>query len=224
MVLYLLIVECGVELIPKKIRTHPSVKKNIKRSNYSSQLLDNALHHSAMAKLDNFEKRGRPDILHNCLLNALGSPLNKHHLLKLYFHTINNRIFELNPEIRISRNYNRFKGLAAKLLIDRNIRFNNSYLIKEIDENLKDLIKSIKKREIILFSSRGHQILHHLDLFQVNKIKNYITIVGGFQKGTFSKEIMQLSDKIISISKYSLDAWIVVSKIISFYEIINDIK
>jgi len=224
MALTLIIAECGLELIPKEIRDHPSVKKNIRSKNYSSQLLDNALHHSAMVKLNNFEKRGRPDILHNCLLNALGSPLNKNKQLKIYFHTVNNRIFELNPEIRITRNYNRFKGLIAKLLIDGNIEFEKSYLIKELKENLRELIKIIKKKEVLLFSSRGGLIQHHLDIFQKDTSKNYIIIIGGFQKGTFSKEILELSNRIISISQYSLDAWIVVGKIISFYEIINDIK
>ncbi len=222
MALTLILAECGLELIPKEIRDHPSVKKNIKSKNYSSQLLDNALHHSAMIKLSNFEKRGRPDILHNCLLNALGSPLNKNKQLKIYFHTVNNRIFELNPEIRITRNYNRFKGLLAKLLIDGKIQFEKVYLIKELKENLRELIKIIKKKEVLLFSSRGGIIQHHLDLFQ--KDKNYVIIIGGFQKGTFSKDTLELSNRIISISQYSLDAWIVVGKIISFYEIINDIK
>ncbi|GAG78389.1 unnamed protein product, partial [marine sediment metagenome] len=32
--------------------------------------------------------------------------------LSLFIHTINNKIYEFNPEIRIARNYNRFKGLS----------------------------------------------------------------------------------------------------------------
>ncbi|MFX1589804.1 MAG: hypothetical protein ACFFC1_16790, partial [Promethearchaeota archaeon] len=149
---------------------------------------------------------------------------NKNKQLKIYFHTVNNRVFELNPEIRITRNYNRFKGLIAKLLIDGKIQFEKSYLIKELKENLRELIKSIKKKEVLLFSSRGDLIQHHLDLFQKDISKNYIIIIGGYQKGNFSKETLELSNRIISISQYSLDAWIVVGKIISFYEIINDIK
>ncbi|MFX1235300.1 MAG: 16S rRNA methyltransferase [Promethearchaeota archaeon] len=224
MILNLILVDCGLELIPKEIRDHPSVKKNIKSKNYASQVLDNSLHHSAMVRLRNFEKRGRPDILHNCLLNALGSPLSKNKLLKIYFHTINNRIFEINPEIRITRNYNRFKGLIAKLLIDGNIKFNHTFLIKELKQDISHLVDSIKKKEVLIFSSKGNLIEHHLDLFRDDLSKNYITIIGGFQKGGFSENILELSKKIISISKYSLDAWIVVSKVISFYEIVNDIK
>jgi len=53
--------------------------------------------------------------------------------------------------------------------------------------------------------------------------RNYIVIIGGFQKGYFAEDILNLSDKIVSISNYSLDAWVIVNKIVSFYEITNDI-
>ena len=56
-----------------------------------------------------------------------------------------------------------------------------------------------------------------------NKSKNYVAIIGCFQKGYFSEEIFSLSNKIVSISRYSLDAWIALSKIIGYYEISNDI-
>ena len=121
MPLIIILAECGLELIPKEIRQHSSVKRHLSHKNYSSQLLDNALHHSAMNNLSNKEKRGRPDIAHLCILNALGSSLNKSGSLELFFHTIRNRIYRINSEIRITRNYNRFKGLMAKLLIDNDI-------------------------------------------------------------------------------------------------------
>ena len=223
MPLIIFLVECGLELIPKQIRNHPSVRSHLSSKNYSSQLLDNALHHSGMETLTNREKRGRPDIAHICVLNALGSPLNKSGFLKLFVHTIHNKIFELNPEIRIARNFNRFKGLSAKLLIDGKIQINSSYLIKQCEGNIIDVINSFQAPEIVLFSSKGELIKSHQDLFYKDIVKNYIAIIGGFQKGYFSEEISALSDKLISISKFSLDAWVVVNKVITFYEITHDI-
>jgi len=223
MPLTIILVECGLELIPKEIRKHPAIQRNLKRDNYSSQLLDNALHHSAMVKLKDVGKRGRPDITHSCLLNALGSPLNKGGNLKLYIHTLNNKIFEFNPQIKIARNYNRFKGLMAKLLRENEIRIKELLLISQFYGNLRDLVKSFKKKEIIIFSSRGELVKYHLDLFDKDLKKNYIAIIGGFQKGYFAEDILNLSDKIVSISNYSLDAWVIVNKIVSFYEITNDI-
>ena len=223
MPLTIILAECGLELIPKEIRKHPAIQRNLKRDNYSSQLLDNALHHSAMVKLKDVGKRGRPDITHNCLLNALGSPLNKSGNLKLYIHTLNNKIFEINPQIKIARNYNRFKGLMAKLLRENEIRIKELLLISQFNGNLRNLVKSFKKKEIVIFSSRGELVKYHLDLFDKDLTKNYIAIIGGFQKGYFAEDILNLSDKIVSISNYSLDAWVIVNKIVSFYEITNNI-
>ena len=218
MPLIIILAECGIELIPKHIRN------NLTPQNYSSQLLDNALHHSAMKNLKNFEKRGRPDITHICLLNILGSSLNKSGNLKLYIHTINNKIFELNPKIRIAKNYNRFKGLMAKLLIDGVIKSETITLINPFKGSLNNLLRTFENPEVLILSRKGKPIENYNELFLKNLKKNYIVIIGGFQKSTFSKEIMNLSENLISISKYPLEAWVVTYKIISFYEIINRIE
>ncbi len=219
MPLVIILAESGLELIPKEIRSESSIKKQIKDNNYPSQLLDTALHHASMKRLVNYEKRGRPDILHLCLLNALGSPLNKHKNLRIFFHTGNNEIFEVNPETRIARNYNRFKGLMAKLLSEGNINVNEDNLILKFDGNLNALIKSFETPEVMILSSIGKLIKTPEKLFSPDASKNYIAIIGGFQKGGFSRDTLALAKDTISISKFPLDAWVVVSKIINFYEL-----
>lgn len=221
--LTIILAECGLELIPKHIRKHSAVQRNLSSKNYSSQLLDNALHHSAMKDLKNPEKRGRPDIIHACLLNALGSPLNKSGNLNLFVHTINDKIFKFNPELRIARNFNRFKGLMAKLLIDSEIIAGGTPLITQIDASLKDLIERLNEPEIILLSSKGKLVKTPQEMFPKEISRNYIVIIGGFQKKGFSKEILSLSTKLISISKFPLDALNVVGKVITYYEIKHDI-
>jgi rRNA small subunit pseudouridine methyltransferase Nep1 len=220
MALIIFLIECGLEIVPKNLRTHPAVKKNLIEQNYTSQLLDNALHHSAMTKLPNFKKRGRPDILHACLLNILGAPANKAGNIKLYIHTIHNRIFEFNPEIKITRNYNRFKGLMAKLLIDGGVRVNGTSLITELDKDIDNLVLSFQETNIILCTSKGKILSDYSELFKnKSNFKNHLVIIGGFQKGHFSNNFTKLNANRISISKYSLDAWIVASKIVNLYEI-----
>ncbi|MFX0011183.1 MAG: 16S rRNA methyltransferase [Candidatus Hermodarchaeota archaeon] len=223
MPLTIILAECGLELIPEEIKSSPAIKKSIKENSYSSKLLDNALHHSAMSKLKNTTKRGRPDIAHICLLNALGSLLSKYGHLNLYLHTVNNEIYKINPEIKIARNYNRFKGLMAKLLIEDEIKTGKLVLISRIKKKLNALLKSLSNDEIILLSRKGKLVKDHLELFDRNLKKNYIVILGCFQKGSFSEEIMSLSNKIVSISNNSLDAWVVLNKVISYYEIANNI-
>lgn len=223
MPLIIILVECGLELIPKHIRNHPAVKRNLSSNIYSSQLLDNALHLSAMKNLKNIEKRGRPDISHLCLLNALGSVLNKSGYLELYIHTINNKIFKFNSEIRIARNYNRFKGLMAKMLIEGDIIANGTPLILHIERSLKELITTFKNSEIFLFSTKGRLIKNYQEMIPPNISKNIIAIIGGFQKGDFSKEIKNISKNLISVSDYHLDAWVIINKVITYYEILHSI-
>lgn len=216
-------VECGLELIPKQIRNHPAVRKNIDKNNYASLLLDNSIHHSAMIKLQNREKRGRPDIVHNCLLHALGSPCNKQGLLSFHVQTIHNRIFQFHPELRISRNYNRFKGLMAKLLMEGSISSPDKNLISEIKDPIDAVLKNLKKKDVKILTSHAKLIHHHLAMFPEDTFRNEVVIIGGFQKGYFSQNTLVLAKDLISISRYSLDASIVVNKIINFYEIVNDI-
>jgi rRNA small subunit pseudouridine methyltransferase Nep1 len=224
MPLTIILVECGLELIPKEIRNHSAVKKNLSTQIYASQLLDTALHHTAMRTLEEPEKRGRPDIAHLCLLNALGSPLNKTGDLKLYLHTINNKIFEFNPKIKIARNYNRFKGLMAKLLIDGAVNANGIQLISKFNGELQDLLNTFKAPKTFLFSSRGKIVQDYKNLFFKSPSQEIVAIIGGFQKKRYSDSIMRLSNNLVSISKYSLDAWVVLSKIINMYELSHNIN
>jgi len=223
MPLILILAESGIEIISKELRSHPAVRKNIRAKNYASQLLDNAIHHSAMDKIKDSQKRGRPDILHLCLLNALGSPLNKRGFLELYIHTIKDKIFKVLPDIRITRNFNRFKGLIAKLLIDGRIGVVGSELISPFEGNLTDLINSYENNEVVLFSSKGNLIEDPKNLYPKDLNKNITVIIGTFQKTSFKPEINRITDNLVAISPYSLDAWVAVYKAITYYEFIHKI-
>lgn len=67
----------------------------------------------------------RPDILHQCMLILLDSPLNKAGLLKLYVRTEKGVLIDVSPQIRIPRTFKRFCGLMAQLLFKLSIRASN---------------------------------------------------------------------------------------------------
>ena len=67
----------------------------------------------------------RPDILHQCMLILLDSPLNKAGLLRLYVRTEKGVLFEVSPQIRIPRTFKRFCGLMCQLLFKLSIRASN---------------------------------------------------------------------------------------------------
>lgn len=75
----------------------------------------------------------RPDILHRCLLALQDSPLNKAGLLKVYIHTMDNVLIELDPSCRvffasqqIPRTELKFYALMAQVLEKLRVRAVNS--------------------------------------------------------------------------------------------------
>ncbi len=218
-VLILLLVDCGIELIPNQLKDHPAVLKNLKTDDFTTRLLDNALHHSAMKGLTDFDKRGRPDIVHLCLLNAIGSTLNKNGHLRTYMHTLHGDVFKIDPSVRLPRNYNRFKGLMAQLLHDHRIKFEDTELISTVDGSLKSVLQEFQDPFIILFSRKGKLTLNYREIFPKDRVKNVVVVIGGFQKGTFSSDVLGLANNMVSVSEHPLDAWIVVSKVIEHYEL-----
>ncbi|MCP4760880.1 MAG: hypothetical protein GY870_03800 [archaeon] len=124
--LYLFLVDSALEIIPKSIKTHQSIGKNIKRYGDGGRLLDMSLHHSAMRTLKNHASRGRPDIVHHFLVDALASPCNKWNMLRIFIHTRNdeyqNKMLEINPFMRPPKSYHRFKGVFYNLLKENVIK------------------------------------------------------------------------------------------------------
>lgn len=57
----------------------------------------------------------RPDILHQCLLNLLDSPLNRAGKLRVFFRTTKNVLVDVSPQCRIPRTFDRFCGLMGKI-------------------------------------------------------------------------------------------------------------
>jgi rRNA pseudouridine-1189 N-methylase Emg1 (Nep1/Mra1 family) len=85
------------------------------------------------------------------------------------------------------------------------------------------LVKHLNDPEIILLSSKGKLVKTPQELFNKENSSNYTIIIGGFQKKGFSEGILSLSTNVISISNFPLDAWNVVGKVISYYEIQHNI-
>ena len=82
----------------------------------------------------------RPDILHQCMLILLDSPLNKAGLLRLYIKSEKGVLIEVSPSIRIPRTIRRFSGLMTQLLFKLSIRASNgpTKLLKVVKNPVTD--------------------------------------------------------------------------------------
>ncbi|MFQ6065574.1 MAG: 16S rRNA methyltransferase, partial [Candidatus Bathyarchaeia archaeon] len=155
--LTLILAESALETIPKALWTHPAIRRYSERRVKHPQflLLDRSYHHAAMKRLEQNEKRGRPDIVHFALLEALGSPLNKERLLQTYVHTINDQVITVNPETRLPRNYERFVGLMEQLFELGRVPPTGQILLKLERKTLPQLLGAITATHVVVFSREG---------------------------------------------------------------------
>jgi len=212
-----LLADSALELVPKELINDEIIIKNAKKrkKNSSSILLDSSLHYKAMYKIKDSEKRGRPDIVHISLLSIIGAPLIKDEKesVKIYIHTYNGEILEVNPETRIPKNYNRFIGLMEQLFTNKIISSKGKILLQVKNVSLEDLIKEIPMVNRMLFTSKG-DLINLPKYFEKFVDNDLLLIIGAFPHGYYSEKIQKLSENKISIYPSSLDAWIVLNRII----------
>ena len=217
----LILGESALETIPRQLWSHPQIKKYAEKRGKPPQflLLDRSYHHAAMKKLVENEKRGRPDIIHFSLLEALGSPLNKEGQLQVYVHTVQNNIIFVNKETRLPRNYNRFLGLMEQLFEYRQIPPKGSPLLTLTENmNLQQLTEEVKPDYTIVFSRKGTPKTLDETISTLAEKKNPLAIVGGFPHGTFTNAVMKLADQAVTIDREMLETWTVTSRVIYEYE------
>ncbi len=226
--LNLIIAETGLETIPEELFKHPSLKKirnNGKKP--TDLLLDRTLHHFAIlsSNLEQDYKRARPDISHIILLSALATPLFKKNQLKVFIHTINDHVIKIGDNLRIPKSYTRYEGLILDVIKNRKIISREGHLLLEFNKNLTflELIqKHIKPDIVIGFSTNGISNTFEYISKELSSFNNPCAIIGGFPKGHFSQQIESHLTKKYSISSTSLEAHVVVSRLIYEYEKINN--
>ncbi|MEM2875693.1 MAG: 16S rRNA methyltransferase [Candidatus Bathyarchaeia archaeon] len=222
----LILAESALETLPPETWRHPLVIKQSKKRGIhpGSILLDRSYHHKVMELIDRPEKRGRPDIVHFALLEALGSPLNREGLLRVYVHTIADKVINIRPETRLPRNYVRFTSLIEQLFNLGSVPPEGESLLWVEDKKLSDLIREISPSRVTAFSSAGKPCTIRVVVTCLRDIEHPAIVIGGFPHGSFSEEAKLLFDEVYRIDREVLDAFIVVSRVIYEYETLLSIS
>ena len=218
--LTLILAESALETVPKELWKHPAVEHHSKRRHKSPRfiILDRSYHHAAMKTIRDNEKRGRPDIVHFCLLEALGSPLNKGGLLKIYVHTINDQVISVSSEIRLPKNYIRFIGLMEQLFQFGKVpKTGNPLLILE-HKSLFELISALKPSYLVAFSKTGNPSTLEEVVSRLKGEENPAVSIGGFPLGHFKESTRSLADEVVCVDPDMLEAWTVTSRFIYEFE------
>src|SRR5207302_10430999 len=116
--LTLILAESSIELVPNEITGHPAILKwaERKKKDPHQLILDQSYHHSAILRLGKSGiGRGRPDIVHFCLLLALGSPLNSDDQLNCFVHTRDDYVITIHLRDCLPRNSKPFTEHIAQL-------------------------------------------------------------------------------------------------------------
>ncbi len=217
--LFLVICESEIETIPPEISSHPTIMRHGKkrRKNPKDMLLDSSRHYKAMRKLEEADKRGRPDIVFITLLTLLDTPLNHEGLLRTYVHTRNEEVIYINPKTRLPRDYFRFIGLMEQLFKFKRVPLTNEPLLTLKKETLSELLEHLNPNKRIGLSIEGTPI-ETKDLFKnIDRKEKICVLVGGFPHGHFKEKTKKILDEIYRIDKESLCTWTVANLVVYAY-------
>ncbi|EJU05992.1 Nep1-domain-containing protein [Dacryopinax primogenitus] len=168
-------------------------------------------HQGILAKTGRDIADARPDIVHQCLLTLLDSPLNKAGLLQVYVHTAKGTLIEINPHVRIPRTFKRFSGLMVQLLHKLSIRGvnGNEKLLKVIKNPITDHLP-VNTYKISL-SGDAPTVRLSRYLPALPETHSIAVFVGAMARGKddFADAVI---DEKISISDYALSASVACGK------------
>jgi len=216
----LVLVEAALELVPPECQAHPAVVRHARRKGKdpSQILLDRAYHHAAFRHLPDAYRRGRPDIIHFCLLEALGSPLNLRGMLRVFVSTYDGFTIRVSPLARLPRVYERFNGLMEQLYAKRQITADRNELLSITAQSLRELVAKLRPTRTYLFSEQGGPLAGPALGRELVSTPRPLLMVGAFPHGKLGKETQGMADRIISLFGKPLEAWVAVSRVLCAVE------
>jgi rRNA small subunit pseudouridine methyltransferase Nep1 len=214
----LILSESSLELVPSELKHHPSVISHARKlgKHPSEILLDNSWHFAAMKGIENEMKRGRPDLVHFSILEATTIPLYLQNKMKLYVHTLDDKVISFGKNVHIPKSYHRFEGVIEKLYQEKEITTNDDVLLEIEEKTFSELLDEINPSKVFGFSTKGTKSTYE-------KIAKEITddaciVVGGFQKGHFSDSVESKMTDLYSVGDESFEGHVVVARMLYEYE------
>jgi rRNA small subunit pseudouridine methyltransferase Nep1 len=165
--------------------------------------------------------RFRPDIVHQCLLTLLDSPLNKAGKLIVYIHTEQNVLIEVSPMLRVPRTFKRFSGLMVELLQKHKIKAAGSqdYLLKVIANPIQ---KYLPAGAVKVGLSVGGRLISAPGVAkEYAEKKQVVFVIGAVSHDDPVKEPKYGADyveELVSVSNFSLSAACCCGKLCEAYE------
>jgi rRNA small subunit pseudouridine methyltransferase Nep1 len=213
--LHFVIAEAALELIPEPLRREPSVRRDAERRarEPGGILLDRSVHHSAMLKLRDGYRRGRPDLVHLTLLNVTSTPLHQEGKARVYVQTLDDSVLEFGEGARPPKSYARFRNLMEKLLVERP----EEGLVRVRKATLPQLLKGVGTDFSAGLSVQGAPERLEELAGELALRKYPAVVVGGFPRGHFLPTDLKAFDRLVRIDDRALDAHVVAARVV--YEV-----
>ncbi len=178
-------------------------------------LLDAGIHWKAMRSLDSWWRRGRPDIVHLSLLNLTEKRPVLEGKVEVYLHVQDGRVFALAPDVRLPKNYERFKGLMAQVLRLNRAPPEGRALIWKVADSLDGFLGN---RKLILLSEDARDEADPVEILRESERTGDPVGFGAFPRGYFSEGVKALASRFYKIRKGEpLKAWDVACALANAY-------
>ncbi|CAJ0569278.1 unnamed protein product, partial [Mesorhabditis spiculigera] len=183
-------------------------------------LLSSDKHATFLRKMKRDPADYRPDIVHQCLLNLLDSPLNRAGKLQVFMHTAQNVLIEVSPQCRIPRTFDRFCGLMVQLLHKLSLRAadTSQKLLNVIKNPVSNHLPVGCRKLLMSFSAAELTMPNKLVTKEANE--PIVVVIGGIAKGKIQTDYTEGD---LKISNYPLSAALTCAKITSGLEELWDI-
>ncbi len=228
--LHVILLDSALELIPSEITSQKIIQRHASRRGKkpTELLLDQNHHGQSMLKLENHERRGRPDIAYLCLMTLLESPLCKGGLLRVYIHLQDGRIIETNPSVRLPRNYDRFVGLFEQILLHGKVPPKGDSLLWITDYTLSSLLEKIqgKDESISILATEGGKktsLKQLSNIFPTDETQNVVIGVGAFPHGDLEESTKKSFETHIELDPEIMMAWHVCGEILWIYSLVSGV-
>ena len=189
----LVLANSSLELGPEEFWKGKQVisSANKKNKKPGQILLDVSLHGWDMNALKDRESRGRPDIVHQCLIEAMDSPAYLDGYLDVIVELRNAAgLLHFKRGVRLPRNYDQFKGLMEQVLTNGRAPLDNEPLIWVEKVNLNAFLNENGYSVYVL--EQGGKSFSAIS-FPSGKLA---FVVGAFQKGKIPSETLRLGPKV----------------------------
>jgi len=202
--------DSSLELIPRELASHPQVVKNAfkKGKKPLETMLERSIHHKAILRLENSEKRGRPDILHTCLKIVSDSPVYKAGILGVIIHTLGGKWIVLKNRIRFPVTYGNFIGLMEELLSKGRVLDRSGRVLMETvsREEASRILGSFPRKILLTHQGERVEIWDYVRRVSAES-ESACFLIGAYPRGRPSEEVSGMAAEKVSVYDGVLTAW-----------------